>query len=180
MKGKVVWSNFVFLPHNLLAPHIPKTMWFHKGYVIFFSSLFKPFGLTRWGRIFSSDIFNSPWHTDLYHLLDFCVVLTSFANRFWRVCWPNFDIMPRWYFVLNLQSRPGGEKAQMMPAFENRSSFAAHKKRAVESGWDSAAFMMQELQICNIESTSLWIQIQKIQNLESRIRSTTHPLYIQE
>ena len=27
-----------------------------------------------------------------------------------------------------------GEKAQMMPAFENRSSFAAHKKRAVQSG----------------------------------------------
>ena len=71
MKRKVVWSNFVFLPHNLLAPHIPKTMWFHKGYVIFFSSLFKPFGLTRWGRIFSSDIFNSPWHTDLTHLLFF-------------------------------------------------------------------------------------------------------------
>ena len=39
--------------------------------MIFFSSLFKPFGLTRWGRIFSSDIFNSPWHTDLTHLLFF-------------------------------------------------------------------------------------------------------------
>ena len=146
MKRKVVWSNFVFLPHLLFAPHIPRTrdMWF------FLSSLFitiLPYSL---GKNFFHQIYSILHDTQTFPTYWIFAVLTSTANRFWRVCWPNFDIMPRWYFVLNLQSRPRGEKAQMMPAFENRSSFAAHKKRAVESGWDSPAFMMQELQICNI------------------------------